>query len=247
MPGDQITPAIWNLTSHYKYFKSSPSSFLFFTIHQQSFIVQHPLFNVLFSIYIRYSEKKVYGMSNTLSTMDRELLGEVIDGGEANLAKAHGGPRDGAFEGSNGATFTPLNATAGTLIKVSSKGDVLEPGSVSVSVVAHLTHTLPAIFCCFTTRSIPSTNTLYHMWYSSRCSHSVISFDPSHHLILQQASWCLKLGTPQAVNRISGSPIHSSLHPNISINISYLHVPPLINQGFSGNCHWGHQSCPQDT
>ena len=88
-------------------------------------------------------------MSNALSEMDRELLGEVPynNGGEATMAKANGGPGDGAFEGSHGATFTPLNATAGTLIKVSSNGDELEPGSVSYSVVAHLTPTLPAIFC----------------------------------------------------------------------------------------------------
>ena len=88
-------------------------------------------------------------MSNVLNEMDRELLGEVSynNGGEATMAKAHGGPGSGAFEGSHGATFTPLNATAGTLIKVSNKGDELEPGSVSYSVVSHLTPTLPAIFC----------------------------------------------------------------------------------------------------
>ena len=88
-------------------------------------------------------------MSNALSEMDRELLGEVScsDEGEATMAKGNGGSGNGAFEGSHGATFTPLNATAGTLIKVSSKGDELEPGSVSCSVVAHLTPTLPAIFC----------------------------------------------------------------------------------------------------
>ena len=88
-------------------------------------------------------------MSNALSEMDRELLGEVSynNGGEATMAKANGGPGDDAFEGSHGATFTPLNATAGTLIKVSNNGDELEPGSVSYSVVAYLTLTQPAIFC----------------------------------------------------------------------------------------------------
>ena len=87
-------------------------------------------------------------MSNDLSEMDRELLGEVSynNGGEATMAEVTGGSGNGAFEGSSGATFTPLNATAGTLIKVSSNGDELKPGSVSKSVVALLTPTLPAIF-----------------------------------------------------------------------------------------------------
>ena len=83
-------------------------------------------------------------MSNALSEMDRELLGEVSynDGGEATMAKVRGGPGNGAFEGSHGAMFTPLNAAAGTLIKISNNGDELEPGSVSNSVVAHI-HSYP--------------------------------------------------------------------------------------------------------
>lgn len=87
-------------------------------------------------------------MSNALSEMDRELLGEVSynNGGEAAMAKANGGSSNEVFEGSHGAAFTPLNAAAGALIKISNNGDELEPGLVSCSVVAHLTFTLPAIF-----------------------------------------------------------------------------------------------------
>ena len=83
-------------------------------------------------------------MSNALSEMDRELLGEVSynDGGEGPMAKANGGHRNGVFEGSHGAEFTPLNAAAGTLIKISNNGDEFEPGSVSNSVVAHI-HSYP--------------------------------------------------------------------------------------------------------
>ena len=95
-------------------------------------------------------------MSNALSEMDRELLGEASynNEGEATMAKAYGGPGNGPFEGSHGATFTPLNATAGTLIKVRNNGDELEPGSVSYSIVAHLTPILPAIFCFLRSRPV---------------------------------------------------------------------------------------------
>lgn len=83
-------------------------------------------------------------MSNALSEMDRELLGEVSynDEGEGPMAKANGGPGNGVSEGSRGAMFTPLNAAAGTLIKISNNGDELEPGSVSNSVVARI-HSYP--------------------------------------------------------------------------------------------------------
>ena len=95
-------------------------------------------------------------MSNGLSEMDRELLGEVSynNGGEAAMAKANGGSGSGALEGSYGTSFTPLNATAGTLIKVSSNGDEVEPGLVSFSVLASLTPTLPAIFCFLRTQLV---------------------------------------------------------------------------------------------
>ena len=88
-------------------------------------------------------------MSNALSEMDRELLGEVPynNGGEVAMTQENGGLGNGAFEGSRGASFTPLNAAAKTLIKISNNGDDLEPGSVSHSVVAHLTPIRPAIFC----------------------------------------------------------------------------------------------------
>ena len=88
-------------------------------------------------------------MSNALSEMDRELLGEVSysNEGEVAMAKALDGPGHGAFAGSRGASFTPLYEAAKTLIKISNNGDDLEPGSVSHSVMAHLTPTRPAIFC----------------------------------------------------------------------------------------------------
>lgn len=72
-------------------------------------------------------------MSSQLSDIDRELLGEVShkDGVEATTAKTTGGPGKRGLEDSYGIEFTPLNATAGTLVKVSSNGDELEPGNVS--------------------------------------------------------------------------------------------------------------------
>ena len=102
-------------------------------------------------------------MSNALSEMDRELLGEVPfnNGGEAAMAQANNGSGNGVFEGSHGAAFTPLNAAAGTLIKISNNGDEVEPGLVSHPVVAHLTSTLPAIFCFSSLNPFPSTHTLY--------------------------------------------------------------------------------------
>ena len=72
-------------------------------------------------------------MSSPLSEVDRELLGEIphSNGAEATMTEAIGEPGHGAFEGSQVAEFHPLNATAGTLVKVSSKGDELEPSHVS--------------------------------------------------------------------------------------------------------------------
>lgn len=72
-------------------------------------------------------------MSSQLNEIDRELLGEVShkDGAEATMAETTGGPGKGGLEDSHRIEFTPLNATAGTLVKVSSNGDELEPGNVS--------------------------------------------------------------------------------------------------------------------
>ncbi|KAF6220496.1 hypothetical protein HO133_002929 [Letharia lupina] len=67
-------------------------------------------------------------MSSPLSEVDRELLGEISynNGTKATMAEANGGPGLGTHEYSHGAEFTPLNATAGTLVKVSSNGDELQ-------------------------------------------------------------------------------------------------------------------------
>lgn len=72
-------------------------------------------------------------MSSPLSEVDRELLGEIpySNGAEATMTEANGEFDHGVLEGSQGAEFHPLNATAGTLVKVNSSGDVLEPGNVS--------------------------------------------------------------------------------------------------------------------
>ena len=72
-------------------------------------------------------------MSNPLSEIDRDLLGEVPHDNEAEstMAKANGGPGHGDTEDFPGAQFNPLNGPAGTLVKVSSNGDEIEPGKVS--------------------------------------------------------------------------------------------------------------------
>ena len=71
--------------------------------------------------------------SDTLSELDSELLGEVPSNNEAEITmtKTNGGLGNEAPKESHGAQFNPLNATAGTLVKVSSKGGELEPGKVS--------------------------------------------------------------------------------------------------------------------
>lgn len=88
-------------------------------------------------------------MSSQLSEMDRELLGEVShkDRAEATMAETTGGPGKGGLEDSHGIEFTPLNATAGTLVKVSSNGDELESGNVSSqSYLSSHFHLLDNIF-----------------------------------------------------------------------------------------------------
>ncbi|KAL9134635.1 MAG: hypothetical protein Q9175_004175 [Cornicularia normoerica] len=67
-------------------------------------------------------------MSSPLSEVDRELLGEIPsnNGAEATTAKANDAPSHGAQENSNGTDFHPLNATAGTLVKLSSNSDEVE-------------------------------------------------------------------------------------------------------------------------
>ena len=145
-------------------------------------------------------------MSNALSEMDRELLGEVPynNGGEAAMAKANSGSGNAVFEDSHGAAFTPLNAAAGTLIKISNSGDEVEPGLVSLSVVAHLTSTLPAIFCFLEPQPLSKHPHFVPQCYSPRPSLSLISLIPSHHPTLRQTSLHLNLGTLHAVNRTSG-------------------------------------------
>lgn len=72
-------------------------------------------------------------MSRPLSEVDRELLGETEynNGAETTMAKANGGPGLEAHEEFPGTAFTPLNATAGTLVKVTTKGHDVETGKVS--------------------------------------------------------------------------------------------------------------------
>ena len=72
-------------------------------------------------------------MSSSLNEIDRELLGEVPrnNAAEATMAETNGEPGQGDLEDFHGTEFTPLNATAGTLVKVSKNGDGLEPGNVS--------------------------------------------------------------------------------------------------------------------
>ena len=72
-------------------------------------------------------------MSSPLTDVDRELLGEIThdNGAEATMSETNSGPGLGAHEDSHGNGFTPLNATAGTLVKVSSNGDEIEDGKVS--------------------------------------------------------------------------------------------------------------------
>lgn len=69
-------------------------------------------------------------MSRPLSEVDRELLGETEynNGAETTMAKANGGPGLEAHEEFPGTAFTPLNATAGTLVKVTTKGHDVETG-----------------------------------------------------------------------------------------------------------------------
>ena len=160
-------------------------------------------------------------MSNALSEMDRELLGEVSydNEGEVAMAKANGGPGNGAFEGSRGASFTPLNAAAKTLIKISNNGDDLEPGSVSHSIVAHLTPTPPAVFCFLRPQPVSKhPHFVPHMRFP-KVSPLPYFLIPSHHPALRQNSLHILLGVPYAVNRISEFLVESSLHHKISLNV----------------------------
>ena len=72
-------------------------------------------------------------MSSPLSEVDRELLGEIPynKGAEVTMAETNGGPAHGAHEDSHVSEFTPLNAAAATLVKISSNGDEIEAGKVS--------------------------------------------------------------------------------------------------------------------
>lgn len=72
-------------------------------------------------------------MSSPLTEVDRELLGETLHDSEAEAitAKANAGPGHRAQKGSDDSGFTPINATAGTLVKVSSNGDEVEARKVS--------------------------------------------------------------------------------------------------------------------
>ena len=171
-------------------------------------------------------------MSNALSEMDRELLGEVshTNGGEATMAKANDGPGNGAFEGSYGATFTPLNATAGTLIKVSNNGDELESGSVSYSVVAHLTPTLPPIF--YFLRSLPVSKHQYfvpHMispkvFPLPHCLQSFSSCNFATNFFTPKSGNSL-YSQPHALADLPFSQAFIPIFPSMSLD---LHVPLLI-------------------
>ena len=90
-------------------------------------------------------------MSSPLSEVDRELLGEVFHNNGATMAEANGGTGLGAHENSHGNGFTPLNATAGTLIKVSSNGDEVKAGKVSQHSMTHLTIPLPSTIVLLST------------------------------------------------------------------------------------------------
>ena len=72
-------------------------------------------------------------MSSPLTEVDRELLGETLHDSEAEAitAKSNAGPGHGAQKGSDDSGFTSINATAGTLVKVSSNGDEVEARKVS--------------------------------------------------------------------------------------------------------------------
>ena len=72
-------------------------------------------------------------MTNSLTDVDRELLGEVsnTNRGEVSAEKANGAADHGAVEDLYGSGFTPLNATAGTLVKVNRKGDRVDADEVS--------------------------------------------------------------------------------------------------------------------
>ena len=103
-------------------------------------------------------------MSSPTNGLDRELLGEDSNnGGEATMAKANGGSDHGAWEGSHGAEFNPINATAGTLIKVSGNGDELDSGDVSQKSCG-LPHSSSTYVLSFIT-DIPFLN--IHTLYSS--------------------------------------------------------------------------------
>ena len=90
-------------------------------------------FTITINIHHSNHQYIMSNMSSPLSEVDRELLGEVLsnNGAEATMAKANGEAGTEAHDDHPGATFTPLNATAGTSVEVSSNGDEVETGKVS--------------------------------------------------------------------------------------------------------------------
>ena len=72
-------------------------------------------------------------MSSPLSEVDHELLREVPSSNTAKATMAKASDESGleTHGDHHGTEFTPLNATAGTLVKVSSNGDKVETGKVS--------------------------------------------------------------------------------------------------------------------
>lgn len=94
------------------------------------------------NIHYRNHQSTMSNMSSPLSEIDRELIGELPNnsGATATMAKANGEPDTEAHAHHLGTAFTPLNATAGASVKISSNGDEVETGKVSqhVRVPPHL-------------------------------------------------------------------------------------------------------------
>lgn len=83
-------------------------------------------------------------MSSPLSSIDRELLGEVPNDTGAETITVDVGLVDGAQEESHGTGFTAINEAADALVKMSSDGDDVYAGKVSqrVQVPPHSLSTL---------------------------------------------------------------------------------------------------------
>ena len=162
------------------------------------------------------------------------------------MAKANGGHGDGALEGFHGTEFTPLNATAGTLIKVSRNGDELEPSEVSDPGPPKSSHTrhlcYPHTLLRFEASSI---HTLYALLYAPTSSLFLV--------ISPLFPYAMNISTPELENILFSLPnvltsclLKSFISVLPSVFLFTLNVPRLINQGKPGYHCGGYRRCTED-